>query len=181
MSIRINARQLFCTMLATGFLAGCTATTLPPLSENNPANPQVRVPANRPHDVLVHDETTVAIQNELSRTEKTAKSSETMKHGDMPGMDMPGMEHKETKVTDQPNAPSAAKVEQEKKALADEMKKTSGEMEKTSKELEKKAEQTKPQAFYYTCVMHPEIHQDQPGKCPKCGMTLIKKEGVPPK
>lgn len=28
--------------------------------------------------------------------------------------------------------------------------------------------------FYYTCVMHPEIHEDKPGKCPKCGMDLIK-------
>lgn len=28
---------------------------------------------------------------------------------------------------------------------------------------------------YYTCVMHPEIKQDKPGNCPKCGMTLIKK------
>ncbi|MBK6294656.1 MAG: heavy metal translocating P-type ATPase [Rhodoferax sp.] len=24
----------------------------------------------------------------------------------------------------------------------------------------------------YTCPMHPEVRQDQPGKCPKCGMTL---------
>ncbi len=24
-----------------------------------------------------------------------------------------------------------------------------------------------------TCPMHPEIQQDQPGTCPKCGMTLI--------
>src|SRR4030095_8659726 len=24
----------------------------------------------------------------------------------------------------------------------------------------------------YTCPMHPEIEQDQPGECPKCGMTL---------
>jgi YHS domain-containing protein len=24
----------------------------------------------------------------------------------------------------------------------------------------------------YTCPMHPEIRKDQPGKCPKCGMTL---------
>ena len=30
--------------------------------------------------------------------------------------------------------------------------------------------------FYYTCVMHPQIHQDKPGNCPICGMTLIKKE-----
>lgn len=32
---------------------------------------------------------------------------------------------------------------------------------------------------YWTCVMHPEIHADKPGECPKCGMTLIKKEGAP--
>lgn len=30
--------------------------------------------------------------------------------------------------------------------------------------------------FYYTCVMHPEIHESKPGKCPKCGMDLVKKE-----
>ena len=27
----------------------------------------------------------------------------------------------------------------------------------------------------YTCVMHLEIKMDKPGKCPKCGMSLIKK------
>lgn len=32
---------------------------------------------------------------------------------------------------------------------------------------------------YWTCVMHPEIHKDGPGQCPKCGMTLVKKEGAP--
>src|SRR5438128_1766855 len=25
----------------------------------------------------------------------------------------------------------------------------------------------------YTCVMHPEVVTDQPGTCPKCGMTLV--------
>ena len=24
----------------------------------------------------------------------------------------------------------------------------------------------------YTCPMHPEVEQDHPGNCPKCGMTL---------
>lgn len=28
---------------------------------------------------------------------------------------------------------------------------------------------------YYTCVMHPQIHKSQPGNCPICGMTLVKK------
>jgi hypothetical protein len=30
----------------------------------------------------------------------------------------------------------------------------------------------------YTCPMHPEVVQDKPGKCPKCGMTLVRKEVV---
>lgn len=28
----------------------------------------------------------------------------------------------------------------------------------------------------YTCTMHPEVVKDEPGKCPKCGMELVKKE-----
>lgn len=28
----------------------------------------------------------------------------------------------------------------------------------------------------YTCPMHPEVVKSQPGKCPKCGMQLVKKE-----
>ena len=27
---------------------------------------------------------------------------------------------------------------------------------------------------YYTCSKHPQIHQDKPGKCPICGMILIR-------
>jgi hypothetical protein len=27
----------------------------------------------------------------------------------------------------------------------------------------------------YTCPMHPEVHQEKPGNCPKCGMTLVPK------
>jgi CopA family copper-resistance protein len=39
----------------------------------------------------------------------------------------------------------------------------------------------------YTCPMHPEVQQASPGKCPKCGMALVKKvvkgkaPAVPPK
>ena len=25
----------------------------------------------------------------------------------------------------------------------------------------------------YTCPMHPEVKEKKPGKCPKCGMTLV--------
>ena len=35
------------------------------------------------------------------------------------------------------------------------------------------AQTAKPEATHYTCVMHPEVVQDHPGKCPKCGMELV--------
>jgi Cu+-exporting ATPase len=31
----------------------------------------------------------------------------------------------------------------------------------------------------YTCPMHPEVQQDHPGNCPKCGMTLELKTVTP--
>ena len=35
------------------------------------------------------------------------------------------------------------------------------------------AQTPKPQTTQYTCVMHPEVVQGHPGKCPKCGMELV--------
>ena len=32
------------------------------------------------------------------------------------------------------------------------------------------------QARQYTCSMHPEVVQDKPGNCPKCGMKLVEKK-----
>jgi hypothetical protein len=38
-----------------------------------------------------------------------------------------------------------------------------------------KKKDTKEQvAVVYTCPMHPEVKSDKAGKCPKCGMTLVK-------
>jgi hypothetical protein len=31
-------------------------------------------------------------------------------------------------------------------------------------------------ALQYTCEMHPEVVQDAPGRCPKCGMKLAVKK-----
>ncbi len=30
-----------------------------------------------------------------------------------------------------------------------------------------------PEGTFYSCPMHPEIKQDNPGKCPQCGMDLV--------
>jgi len=34
----------------------------------------------------------------------------------------------------------------------------------------------KKQATYYTCPMHPQIHEAKPGSCPICGMNLVPEE-----
>ncbi len=41
----------------------------------------------------------------------------------------------------------------------------------TAKHEEKKEQET-PGKTIYTCPMHPEVQQDHPGDCPKCGMAL---------
>jgi len=33
----------------------------------------------------------------------------------------------------------------------------------------------------YVCPMHPEVQQHEPGRCPKCGMDLVKQTPVPPR
>jgi|APLak6261662433_1056034.scaffolds.fasta_scaffold00444_4 CopA family copper-resistance protein len=43
-------------------------------------------------------------------------------------------------------------------------------------DMKKKQNTQKVQSTTYTCPMHPEIHADKPGKCPKCGMTLVKEK-----
>ena len=173
MSIRIDRPKLICAIVGAGLLVGCASATPPSLPASNAADHQVRVSETRPSNLLVHDETTLAIQKELSQTASSAKGAETMHH-DM--SNMPGM-----KMEDHKEMPPPANVEPEKQKLADEMKKTSEEMTKTSEEMKQKSEQPSTKNFYYTCVMHPQIHSDKPGKCPICGMTLIKKEGAPPK
>jgi hypothetical protein len=45
----------------------------------------------------------------------------------------------------------------------------SGSPKAVNKDLKQK-EMTE---VYYTCPMHPEIHSDKPGTCPKCGMALV--------
>ncbi len=35
-----------------------------------------------------------------------------------------------------------------------------------------------PAAEVWTCPMHPEISRPGPGKCPICGMNLVKREGA---
>ena len=123
-----------------------------------------------------------------------------MDHSKMPGMEakqpaagappaqpegMQGMDH--SKMPDMgAKQPSAAPPSKE--ALKMEMKKTSDEMKQLSDELKAKSDaagrpgdkpeaSAKSPAVFYTCPMHPQIHEAKPGQCPICGMTLVKKNG----
>jgi hypothetical protein len=43
-------------------------------------------------------------------------------------------------------------------------------------DMEKKDTAKKIQPQTYTCPMHPQIHANKPGKCPICGMQLVKEK-----
>lgn len=49
-------------------------------------------------------------------------------------------------------------------------------MNNTKKHITKMKTKKHNMAVLFTCPMHPEITSDKPGKCPKCGMDLVKKE-----
>ena len=42
--------------------------------------------------------------------------------------------------------------------------------------VKKKETTQQTQKVTYTCPMHPEVHSDKPGNCPKCGMKLVKEK-----
>src|SRR5438105_15028648 len=155
MNIRVDRPKLVCAIVGAGLLAGCASITPLPFPPGNPADATIRVPVRTPDNLLAHDETTVAIEGELSQTARNAKSAESMQH--MDHGNMPGMQHGEMKMGDHKETPPQTNADAEKKAVADEMKKTSDEMTKTSDEMKEKSEQTNPQNFYYTCPMHPQI------------------------
>ncbi|MFV8268576.1 multicopper oxidase domain-containing protein [Flavobacterium sp. GT2N3] len=52
---------------------------------------------------------------------------------------------------------------------------------KNGNTISRKASIIQAQPVTYTCEMHPEIHANKPGKCPKCGMDLIKEKVKPVK
>jgi len=56
-----------------------------------------------------------------------------------------------------------------------EMKPHEGDGDDSHKKAEQEEHGAMPEREIYTCPMHPEVEQNKPGKCPKCGMDLVPK------
>jgi hypothetical protein len=206
---RYSIRIAF-ALISLVVLNGCATNIEPqPLPPNHPASAQGQEAPRTPMKRLVTtDQLTSTSKAQLAREEVPNPDfqSDGMSHdmGNMSGMDMskpaagappaktqtmPGMDASQMQnMTPTPGASPA-----NKEAVEMQMKKTSDEMKKTSDELKARSDAAKrpkseaeesvkasPAATIYTCVMHPEVQLPAPGKCPKCGMTLVKKKPTAP-
>jgi hypothetical protein len=45
-----------------------------------------------------------------------------------------------------------------------------------TQQQKKEVQPVKETKVVYTCPMHPSVSRDKPGKCPICGMALVKKD-----
>ncbi len=191
-------------------LNGCATNFEPkPLPPDHPASVQgEEAPHSGMKRLIATDQLTRTTKAQLARKEAPNPDFQAggMSHdmSRMPGMDMskpaagappaqpqtmPGMDTSQMQnMTPTPTTPPANKeaVEAQMQKTSDEMKKTSNEL-KTRSDAAKRAKtdggksaKSSPTATIYTCVMHPEVQQPAPGKCPKCGMTLVKKEPATP-
>lgn len=185
-------------MQGNGGMQGMDHSKMPGMEAKPPAG----APPAQPGGMQGMDHSKMqGMENKQSADQPGGKQG--MDHSKMPGMEakqppvgapspppegMKGMDHSKMPGmgAQQPSAPSPGK-----EALEMEMKKTSDEMKKLSDELKAKSDaarpaekpgdkpeaSAKPPAVFYTCPMHPQIHQAKPGQCPICGMTLVKKNG----
>ena len=126
-------------------LGSCAASFEPP-----------PLPASNPASVNAQESVTPAAKPMLGRDALTQKTDEQLATNTpgSPSFEPPEMQHMHHDMS------SSEGIRHEKMGA---IKKDSGEAEPMNGKS------------YYTCVMHPQIHQDNPGKCPICGMTLIKK------
>jgi rubrerythrin len=127
-------------------LGGCAANFEPP-----------PLPASNPASVEAQESITPAAKPMLGRDALTQKTDQQL-------------------ATNTPGSPSFQSPEMQQ--VHHDMSGAEGMRHKKMGAIKKNSDKAEPMSgkFYYTCGMHPQIHQDKPGKCPICGMTLIKNE-----
>ncbi|MBA3963986.1 MAG: hypothetical protein H0X40_19100 [Chthoniobacterales bacterium] len=178
-------------LLALSLLTGCATNFEPlPLSANHPANAQAQEAPRRASTRLVgKDAITRKTIAQLERKDAATpdfqsggmshdmSSMSAMDHSKMPEMTMPAATTAESPASKEAAESEMKKTSDKMKKLSDEMKAKTDAEKAAVKPSAKPSQAAKSEAAYWTCVMHREIHADKPGQCPKCGMTLVKKEG----
>jgi rubrerythrin len=133
------------------FLGGCTS--MPPslvhsgADPSNPSAPEASAGRFRPHLVA-----TTKVYLDPSAGQGTEKMDMSKMQ---PNAGMQGADHSKMPAM---SAPSPAANAAEKPG-------------------DKSHASAQSHAVFYTCRMHPQIHEGKPGQCPICGMTLVKKKG----
>ena len=128
------------------FLSSCATNFQPP-----------RLSATNPASVEAKESVTPAAKPMLGRDALTEKTNEQL-------------------ATNTPGSPSFQPSEMQQ--MHHDLSGMEGMQHDKMGAMKKDSGKEKPASgkFYYTCAMHPQIHQDEPGNCPICNMTLIKKE-----
>jgi hypothetical protein len=135
-------------LLLSVFLAGCAAPPpLPKPALDQPSNPDA------PQAAPIAASNTLALPPAIEPTTAPA----TAKVPPATGESMPGMRH-----------------------MGHDMGHDTGSMPGMKHDASASQSATTPSAttqaaVLYTCTMHPDIVSDHPGKCPKCGMKLVRK------
>ena len=166
-------------------LVGCShPASAPPRPSSDPASPQavetpltplpdtLRIAAVKWEEVKVPEDDSSMKGLDMGQDKKMG---DEMKMGEGMKMNMSHPKHGQS-------APDAAKAPT--KMDMPDMDMGGMKMEDPKKPAGKnqKAGIPEKKAVQYTCVMHPEVISDRPGKCPKCGMKLVPKskaEGQP--
>jgi len=169
-------------LLALTALAGCSPDFEPkPLPADNPASVEAQeAPRTEMKRLIVTDELSRKTEMQLARKDvpnpdfQDSKMSHDMSK--MPGMDLSQMKEMPMPAPSATASP-AGKEAGEMKKLSDELKVKPDAAMTDKKTNDKSASApSSPAAAVYTCLMHPEVNLPAPGKCLKCGMTLVKKE-----
>ena len=139
-------------------LIGCVQqASQPPLASDDPTNPQA---PEAPMASITSPLTLEPPPSAASDIGSPPSAGSPMQQMDMKGMDMPGMSgmgHGQKPAATQPSQ-------------------TAPDMEEMHHHSHP-GSATQPAATQalYTCKMHPQVVSNQPGKCPICGMKLVKK------
>lgn len=155
-------------------LSGCATNFEPkPLPPDHPASVQAQeAPRSGMKRLLTKDALTRTTKAQLARKDAPNPDFQSggMSHdmSSMPGMDM-------SKPATPAPSPSPGAMEG-----MDHSKMKDVAMPAAAASPATKQGGGKPAAVIYTCVMHPEVQQPGSGTCPKCGMTLVKKETAAP-